>query len=309
VTGATRSTAERGIRAIALLLATAAALGGVAVVASPAHAESSGIELSTDGVFFARTLSTPLFDPAAALIPGGSQGRDFWVRNASAAPAYLRVSIADVRASDADLAAALTISASTGGDAGSRVAISEAAPCAVLTEGQVIPSGGTLRVSAVAALGDLSGQAGQGATADFRMLVNLSSVNLAGGDRFACLADSGEVPGFYTGSTTTAGGSRADGQGVVTAIGGDSAPAAAAPDASVPIAGGSSADADGRLAAAWNSADLDQWWIVLLWIGGALAGGLAVLGRERLRRTPQPATAAPASTTTTSASPENGAAS
>ncbi|NYG99043.1 hypothetical protein FJ656_01840 [Schumannella luteola] len=271
---------------------------------SPAYAESSGIELSTDGTYFARTLTTPLFDPSAAMIPGSSQSNSFWVRNASGAPAYLRVSIANVHSTDVDLANALTVSASTSGDSGSRVAISEAAPCAVLTEGQVIPSGGTLRVSAVAALGDLQGQAGQGGSADFRMLVNLSSVNLAGGDRYACLADSGEVPGFYTGSRTTAGGTRSAGQGDLVATGGADVPAAVTPSDSVPIAGGSSSDdEDHLLAAAWNSADLDQWWIVLLWIGAALLGGLAVLGRDRLRRTSSSAT------TTTSGTPENGAAS
>ncbi|TPW75462.1 hypothetical protein [Schumannella soli] len=303
--------AQRRTRILASLLATAAAAGGAVAVASPAHADSSGIELSADGTYFARTLTAPLFDPSAAMIPGGSQARDFWVRNASGAPAYLRVSIADVHSTDADLADALTVSASTSGDAGTRVAISEAAPCAVLTEGQVIPSGGTLRVSATAALGDLQGQQGQGASADFRMLVNLSSVNLAGGDRYACLADSGEVPGFYSGGTTTAGGSRSAGTRDVTVTGGAAAPSAVTPAEGAPIAGGSSVGDDGLLAAAWNSADLDQWWIVLLWIGGALAGGLAVLGRERLRRTPRPAVAAStsSSTTTTSGTPENGAAS
>ncbi|TPW70032.1 hypothetical protein [Schumannella sp. 10F1B-5-1] len=292
----------RGMRILAALLATAAAAGGAVAVASPAQAASSGVQLSDDGVHFSSTLSRPLFDPSTVMIPRSSQSGDFWVRNASGAPAYLRVSIANVQSTDADLSEALTVSASTSGDAGSKVALSEAAPCAVLTEGQAIPSGAALRISALAELGDLQGSAGQGGSADFRIVVNLSSVNLAGTDRYACLADSGEVPGFYAdGGSAVRDGGRTSTTGSTGGVV-DAAPLAeTGDDDGAALAGGSSSASDDLLAAAWNSADLNQWWIVLLWIGGALAGGLGVLLRDRLR-TPNRSTP----TTTPAAASENG---
>ncbi len=155
------------------VLTLGVALGSSLAVSAPAHA-ASGIEVSSDGVTYSASLPGALFQLTDPLIPGSVIGEDLWVRNAFAAPGELRVSLIDVVTTDPVFADALTVGATlTGGGARPAVALSAANPCAVLLEGPILQPGETRRLHTELALGDLTGTAGQGATASMSIRVAL----------------------------------------------------------------------------------------------------------------------------------------
>lgn len=110
------------------------------------------------------------------MIPGDSQQGSFFVRNSSDRPAFLRIVLSDVSYSDVDLANAITVVATAGGQRGESTPIALANPCWVLSEGQVVPSRGTARIDLGAALANLDGRKGQGATADLSLGLSLSDL-------------------------------------------------------------------------------------------------------------------------------------
>lgn len=61
----------------------AAPFAAALLLAPSAHAEEPDLELSRDGRTWSSTLSAPLLDEDARLVPGGSTRSDVWVRNAS----------------------------------------------------------------------------------------------------------------------------------------------------------------------------------------------------------------------------------
>jgi hypothetical protein len=152
------------------LAALGLALGGVA---SPAAA-AGGLQVSLDGVTFASALPHALFDDIAISVPGDSQSTELYIRNTGPVAGYLRVSLLGVTVSDPVLADALTVSASTLAHPGEPVELSDARPCQVLTEGDLLAPGDTVRLSSVLSLGDLAGLGGQGGSARFSFRVSLS---------------------------------------------------------------------------------------------------------------------------------------
>lgn len=150
------------------LVAVLLGLGTSSAAAAP------GIELSPDGVTYAATLPGGLFDSITIAVPGDSQSTDFWVRNAGPVAAYLRIAISGVTFSDPVLAGALSVNASTATRPGTAATLSSAQPCRVLTEGDLLPVGAVIHVTATLALGDLTGLDGQGGTAGFALQVALS---------------------------------------------------------------------------------------------------------------------------------------
>ena len=95
------------------------------------------------------------------LVPGGSADRAFYVRNGASEPAVLRVTLYDVTTTDTDFAAALTVTTSLPGRPGTSVPVTDARPCATLSQGQVLAAGDGIRLDNVAALADLNGTGGQ----------------------------------------------------------------------------------------------------------------------------------------------------
>jgi hypothetical protein len=161
----------RAVRIAATGAAILAIMLGGAV--GPASA-STEIQVSRDGVTFTSSLPTALFNQITVTVPGDSQAVDLYVRNASSAAGFLRVSLSNVTVSDPVLAHALTVSAGTTSYPGSSATLADAQPCRVLTEGELVPPGGVVKVSANLALGDLSGRTGQDATATFSFQISLS---------------------------------------------------------------------------------------------------------------------------------------
>ncbi|AWB89585.1 hypothetical protein [Homoserinimonas hongtaonis] len=160
-------------KAIAALVLGAAVAAGPAVSATAAP---GGLEVSRDGVSYSSALTGSLLTDIASMVPGDSQQGTFYVRNSSSTPGFLRIVLTDVTYSDLDLANALTVVATAGGANGAVTPISLADPCWAISEGQVVPSGGVTRVDLGAALANLDGSRGQGATASLSLGVSLSDM-------------------------------------------------------------------------------------------------------------------------------------
>lgn len=160
-----------------------AALSVVAVATlsavAPAHAAPGGVEVSFDGVNFGSTVSGALFTDLSQLVPGDTDQAEFYFRNSSTEPGFLRITLRDVSTSNSDLANALSLNASTFGYPGSSATLLEANPCRVLLEGQTVAPGEVVRVRTSLALAQLSGKAGQQATAAAHLSVALSGTELA----------------------------------------------------------------------------------------------------------------------------------
>jgi hypothetical protein len=157
---------------------TTAVLALVFVQASPAMAADE-VLVSADGVTFSSTYPGTLFDSIAQFVPGDSDQETFYVRNGGSEPGHLRITLADTIAADSDFADALTVSASTVHRPGQNASILSANPCWVLLEGVTLGVGETIGVTTTVALGNLNGQAGQGATAEFSLGVALSSASVS----------------------------------------------------------------------------------------------------------------------------------
>lgn len=148
---------------------------GVTTSPSSAAAASGIIEVSPDGITYGSLYPGTLFGSIGHLVPGDSEQETFYLRNAGTEAGFLRITLTDVVAADADFADALTVSASTVDRAGIAATISQAQPCWVLLEGQKVMPGESVPVTTELALADLDGTAGQGATAGLSFEVTLSS--------------------------------------------------------------------------------------------------------------------------------------
>ncbi|EPR76413.1 hypothetical protein ADILRU_1178 [Leifsonia rubra CMS 76R] len=162
-----------GVRASAISLVIAL---GVLLSVTPASAATGvgEIEVSDDGVTFARSYPGVLFDQIARLSPGDAQSKTVYVRNSGTAPGYLRVTLRDVRYSDEKFGNALTVTTNTPRDTGNATPISSAVPCQVTHEGTLIAPGEIVPVVATLALGNLDGTDGQAATATLALRFALS---------------------------------------------------------------------------------------------------------------------------------------
>ena len=82
--------------------------------AGPAHASEEVLVSNTDSGF-AKTLAEPLFDPALRWVPGDVRSATFYVRNNSADPAGLSLSVIDEDAGKLLDSGALHLRVSSGG--------------------------------------------------------------------------------------------------------------------------------------------------------------------------------------------------
>lgn len=185
---------------MATLLGAALALGGAV---APAVAAPSAIEFSRDGASWGSALSGSVFGDYR-LVPDDAVTRSFYVRNNAASAGYLRITMRDVTTDNLDFGGALSVRADLVGWPGEAIPVSSARPCARLSEGPVIASGGAARVDLTALLGDLDGQRGQNGSAGFQIVVSLSG-QPQGLGASGCPTSGADVAGF----TPVSSGSRA----------------------------------------------------------------------------------------------------
>lgn len=158
--------------------------------ATPAHAAGS-IGISKDGVTYGTSFPGTLFDQTWVLVPLDTESESFYIRNDTAEPAFLRITLRDVTYSDPAYGAALTVSATTPAESGSPRSLTSATPCAILVEGQTVAPGEVVPITAVLALGDLNGAVGQNATADFSVRVELHDTSTGALPAGACSTPTG----------------------------------------------------------------------------------------------------------------------
>lgn len=155
---------------LVILAAIALVMGGAAAPASAA----SGIQVSRDGVNYSSVISGTLFNKITVSVPGDVQSTDLYVRNSSSVAGYLRISLSSVTVSDPVLATALIVTAGSPAFPGTPVAIGDAHPCYVLTEGNLVPPGGVVKVSSKLEFSDQPGSAGKQGSAGFSFRISLS---------------------------------------------------------------------------------------------------------------------------------------
>lgn len=189
----------RALGLVAAIVAASAVLAVLGLIsASPARADASTSQpvlFSADDVHWSNSYSYALFG-GVMMVPGSSVDRWFYVRNGASDPAILRVTLYDVATTDIDLANAMTVSTSLPGRPGASIPVTDARPCATLSEGQVLASGDSVRLDNLAALADLNGMGGQSSSVSFKLAITLSSTDSAAPLPDSCPTDfSGTVIG------------------------------------------------------------------------------------------------------------------
>ena len=173
---------------------------GVALAAPESAAAAGELEVSKDGVTYGSSLAAPLFS-SPVLVPGQSVSTVFYVRNASADAAYLRVTLDSSSASSSVFASGLTLTTTAPGYTTTSRSIDSASSCRELMSGPEILPGGTLAVTTTLTLGDLGGTTAQNATADIASGVTLTQA--VGQSRSGCDAPAVVVPVVTTPRTAT----------------------------------------------------------------------------------------------------------
>jgi hypothetical protein len=259
---------------------------GTLLSASPAAASTPGVELSSDGVHYSATYSGSLFASAALMVPQSTQTGEFWVRNASSEPAYLRISLSGLTGGGTAFSHALTVSASTTGGAGTPVALDAAAPCYVLTQGQLLNPGASVKVTAQLSMADLTGLTGQHATTGFDVIVGLSDAAYGSVPPTTCPSHSGIVPGTSggagTGATTGNTGHQTSGGSGVGPATENAVSGTGTGDLATDTPEGSGFEGAGAGILDRNTGRFFQEWFVMLWLLGVAVGGIARLIWERL---------------------------
>jgi len=199
----------RALRLVAAILAVAGLLAVLGLIsAAPARAASPAgqpVLFSNDDVHWSTSYGYALFG-GVIMVPGGSVDRAFYVRNGASDPAILRVTLYDVATTDIDLADAMTVSTSLPGLPGASIPVTDARPCATLSQGQVLAAGDSVRLDNVAALADLNGTGGQSGNVSFKLAISLSSTDSAAPLPNTCPTDFGSTvigsPDPGTGTTS-----------------------------------------------------------------------------------------------------------
>lgn len=176
---------------------------GLAIAPSTSAVAADGVQVSPDGVSYSTGFSGSVLTDVSRMVPGESQGGFFYVRNASSNPGFMRIVLKDIAYSDVDFANAVTMTARTADQQGEQAPVTLADPCWVLLEGAVVAGGASVRVDLVAALGDLDGTRGQGATASASLGVALSDMTPGGLAPTDCGGSAVDVPLTPTRSSAT----------------------------------------------------------------------------------------------------------
>lgn len=148
---------------------------GVVVTAVQTDSGAVGdAQVSSDGVQFASSLPSGLFDSYGVLIPNGSMRASLWIRNPSDQPAVVRVSLRSGAGASAGLNDYLTLRVSTPADPSvPAVSVAGDAECAVLAPVQSLAAGATLRADLTIDMMDVTGLTAQNESADLGIVIAL----------------------------------------------------------------------------------------------------------------------------------------
>jgi len=252
-----------------VLIVAAVLLVAPAAHAAPAAAPAHPVQFSNDGTHWSNSYTDALFG-GVLLVPGGSVDRAFWVRNGAAEPAVLRVTLFDVTTTDISLATAMSLATSMPGKPGAAVPMTDARPCATLSQGLVLAAGDSVKLDNAATLADLNGTTGQSRTVSFKIAISLSSTDAAAPAPDTCPTDydTGTVIGVPEPGTGTGSGSRP----VYHLQASGWTPVSGAASADLPTTDQPAPPVETALVV--NSARLFQEYFVALWLAMAAIGAL-----------------------------------
>lgn len=172
---------RRGVLQMLAFVALAVT-GAILAFAAPAQATDRPLALSADGVTFGDALPSSVF-AGAAIVPGTTVTRTFWVKNQTTMPGNLAVALRDVAGGDAQLIAAITLRVIAGPDSGVPVPLVSAKPCRSLISGVSLPAGGTMQVDVELRLSNsLAHRSAQGSAGSFMLPVTLTSTDVRAPD-------------------------------------------------------------------------------------------------------------------------------
>jgi hypothetical protein len=150
-----------------------AVLAGLALVicggAAPASAAPGDILVSTDGITFTPTLSSPLFSGIGLIVPGDTVTASVWLKNNTATTNLLRVTAANIVVSSPAYAAALTLDGSSvPGAATTTATVAQLqSGCPAIIPMRQVLAGGVLKVTVALTFdSSVSGSQLQNETAD-----------------------------------------------------------------------------------------------------------------------------------------------
>jgi hypothetical protein len=263
--------------AMGLVVATVL-LVAPAAQAAPSAAPTHPVQFSSDGVHWSNSYTDALFG-GVQLVPGGSVDRAFYVRNGADEPAVLRVTLFDVATTDIALAAAMSVTTSLPGMPGSAVPVTDARPCATLSQGLTLAAGDSVRLDNSAALADLSSTAGQSKTVSFKLAISLSSTDAAAPAPNTCPTDFDSGTGTVVGAPAP--GTGAGSGPVYHLVHSGWAPVFGAASADLPQTEKPAPALDSALVV--NTARLFQEDFVALWLAMAAIGALLFFVVRRRR--------------------------
>ncbi|MET4782607.1 hypothetical protein [Glaciihabitans sp. UYNi722] len=142
---------------------------------APASAATDSVLLSRDGIHYSTSLSGGLFDGAAALIPGHSVSTELWIKNPTAAPASVRVSVQGVNASSPAFATGVALSTASSLVAAKASAepLVDVRRCDVLTSVPRLAPGAVMQIALTFTMDDMVGTVAQTDSVGLDLLVAL----------------------------------------------------------------------------------------------------------------------------------------
>ena len=172
------STAHASSPQMIAAAAVSAATATTTVTRSLGTGDSSGnLLISTDGVDYSAHFDGTLFDSTAVLVPQSSVTSQFSVRNATARPARLRVTLVGAEFSNPDLASSFAVAAAISTATPQPIPLADAGSCALVMDNVMLAPAESTQIVTVLTLGDLSGVDGQGERAS--MSFNLTLMDAA----------------------------------------------------------------------------------------------------------------------------------
>ncbi|TFC24534.1 hypothetical protein E3O25_15300 [Cryobacterium sp. TMT1-3] len=149
------------------------------------------VQVSSDGVHFASSLPTDLFDVYGTLIPNGSMRASLWIHNPSDQSAVVRVSLRSAEGASAGLNQYLTLGVTIPADLTAPTAtFAGDADCAVLAPVQPLAAGATPRAEVSIDMMNVTGLTGPNETANLGLVVALRDA-VAGPFSSSACADTG----------------------------------------------------------------------------------------------------------------------
>ena len=171
-------TRHRIRRYVAAAILSLTALGITTATGTAASAEEPRILVSDDGVTFAPTLTSALFDDLGMLIPLASIESSLWVQNTATTDGSLRLRVNELASASEVFSHSVTLTAMSGNKAWTST-LDELATCDSVIPTLPIPAGKTVRVDLVLAMADVDGLTAQDESANLAFVVDMRDAQYA----------------------------------------------------------------------------------------------------------------------------------